>query len=152
MLPSDTRSLVEDQRSALDRMVLLASLAVLFPPAAVIVAAATGTSWRATAIAVAIAVLVAVAAYRGAVSAAVAFGDVVRSCFDNYRRALLGQLGFALPGSLAAERKLWGALKQQLYQRGTSDPSVLVLAAAENTQEPAAGDLGEPPGAPGHRP
>ena len=140
VLPTDTRSLVEDHRSGLDRMVLLASLAVAFPPAALIVGVVAGTSWPAWAIAAAVALLVAVAAYLGAVSAAAAFGDVVRSCFDNYRRTLLGQLGFAQPGSLDAERKLWGALKQQLYQRGTSDPSVLVLADPGNAPEPAAGD------------
>ena len=60
-------------------MVLLASLAVAFPPAALIVGVVAGTWWPAWAIAAAVALLVAVAAYLGAVSAAAAFGDVVRA-------------------------------------------------------------------------
>jgi tetratricopeptide (TPR) repeat protein len=72
------------------------------------------------------------AGYRGAISAAVAFGDVLRSCFDNYRRTLLTQLGMTPPSSLEAERKLWGALKQQLYQRGTDDPSLLEFTTGQD--------------------
>lgn len=146
VLPTETRSLVEDHRSALDRMILLASLAVAFPPAALILIAVAHTSWPAWAISTAVALLTGTAAYQGAVSAAVAFGDVVRSCFDNYRRALLEQLGFALPASLETERKLWGALKQQLYQRGTSDPSALVLATREHVPGPGADEQDDLPG------
>jgi hypothetical protein len=131
VLPAETRALVQSHRSGLDRMVLLASLAMLFPFAGLIVLALAGTSWLAWVVSAVVALLVGAAAYQGAVSAAVAFGDVIRSCFDNYRRTLLEQLGLPLPASLEAERKLWGALKQQLYQRGTDDPSVLALTTAE---------------------
>jgi hypothetical protein len=132
VLPAETRALVEGYRSGLDRMVLLASLAVLFPFAGLIVLALAGTSWLAWAVSAVVALFVGVATYQGAINAAVAFGDVIRSCFDNYRRTLLERLGLPLPASLAAERKLWGALKQQLYQRGTDDPSVLELTADED--------------------
>jgi hypothetical protein len=125
ILPAETRSLVNAHRSGLDRMVLLASLTVLFPFASLMVLAVANTSWMAWGISALIAIVIGVLAYEGAVNAAVAFGDVIRSCFDNYRRTLLEQLGLPLPGSLEDERKLWGALKQQLYQRGTDDPSVL---------------------------
>jgi hypothetical protein len=48
--------------------------------------------------------------------------------------AIAGLLLFSFfPASLEAERKLWGALKQQLYQRGTDDPSVLELTVDEGT-------------------
>lgn len=130
VIPDEIRSLVADHRSGLDRMILLASLAVAFPPASLIVAVVAHASCLTWVVSAAVAVLTGMVAYQGAVSAAVAFGDVIRSCFDNYRRSLLGQLGVRLPDSLEAERKLWGSIKQQLYQRGTDDPSLLKLADA----------------------
>jgi hypothetical protein len=137
ILPADTRALVEDYRSALDRMVLVASLAVVFPPAGLIVLALAGTSWLAWGVAAAAALLTAAIAYRSAVSAAVAFGDAIRACFDLYRRPLLEQMGLVLPASLDDERKLWGTLKQQLYQRGADDPALLTWAAGQDAAAPA---------------
>ncbi len=144
VLPADTRSLVEGYRSGLDRMILLASLAVAFPPAALVVLALAHASWLAWGVATAVSAAVAAAGYLGAVSAAVAFGDLLRSCFDNYRRTLLTQLGLVPPPSLDEERKLWATLKQQLYQRGSDDPSLLVFASGQDGQ----GEQGTAPEAP----
>jgi hypothetical protein len=131
-LPPDVRALTEDYRSGLDRMILLTSLAVAFPPAGLVVVAVTGGSWPAWAVATAASALLGLAGYAGAVNAAVAFGDVLRACFDNYRRTLLTQLGLTPPSTLEEERKLWGALKQQLYQRGTDDPALLAFSTGDN--------------------
>lgn len=139
ILPADARSLAESYRSGLDRMILLTSLAVAFPPAALIVLALAHTSWLAWAVAAAVSVLLGIAGYQGAISAAVAFGDVLRSLFDNYRRTLLTQLGMTPPSSLEDERKLWGALKQQLYQRGTNDPSLLVFTSGQGDPQTTPG-------------
>jgi hypothetical protein len=137
ILPADARSLAESYRSGLDRMILLASLAIAFPPAALVVLAFAHTSWLAWGVATAASILVGIAGYQGAISAAVAFGDVVRSCFDNYRRTLLTQLGLIPPSSLEDERKLWGTLKQQLYQRGSNDPSLLVFTGGQGDPQTA---------------
>jgi hypothetical protein len=102
----ETRSLVEGHRSGVDRMVLLASLAALFPAASTVVLAVTGTPWTAWAVSVVTAAAVGVLAYEGAVNAATEFGDVIRACFDNYRRTLLEQFGLPLPASLEQERKV----------------------------------------------
>jgi hypothetical protein len=136
LLPAETRTLVEDYRSGLDRMVLVASLAVAFPFAGLVVLAVAHTSWLAWAVPAAVALLLAWAAYEAAVSAAVAYGDVVRACFDLYRRTLLQQYGLVLPASLEDERRLWGTLKQQLYQRGADDPSALAWVTSPGTQAP----------------
>jgi hypothetical protein len=53
------------------------------------------------------AALVGMAGYRGAVSAALVFAEVVRGCFDLSRRDLIKQLGYAIPASLEDERRLW---------------------------------------------
>jgi hypothetical protein len=135
VLPADTRTLVEDYRSGLDRMVLAATLAALYPLASLAVLVIAHTSLLAWVISAAGALLVATAAYQAAVGAAVAFGDVVRSCFDLYRLSLLQQLGLARPASLEDERQLWGTLKQQLYQRGADDPSLLIWAAGQHAPD-----------------
>jgi len=54
------------------------------------------------------------------VTAAAVFGDLVRSSYDLFRGDLLGKLGWPMPPTLAAERKLWTALGEQLYARGTT--------------------------------
>jgi hypothetical protein len=125
ILPADARTQVDEGRSAMDRMVLLASLAVAFPVAALGTIALAGTAWRAWLLASIVAVAVAVLGYRAAVAAAMAFGDLVRSCFDLYRRALLTQLGLTLPATLPAERELWRALQQQLYRRTSEHPELI---------------------------
>ena len=76
--------------------------------------------------------LVALGAYRGAVGAAVIYGELVRTAFDLYRGTLLAQLGYAAPGSLADERALWENLGKQMYRRAADDPSVLRYAAASD--------------------
>jgi hypothetical protein len=137
VLPTDTRTLVEDYRSGLDRMVLVASLAVVFPIAGLIVLTFAHTSWLAWLVSMAVALLVAGMAYEAAVSAAVAFGDIVRGCFDLYRRTLMKQYGLALPASLEDERARWDTLKQQLYQRGADDASLLVWTTDGASAAPA---------------
>ena len=154
ILPADTRSLTESYRSALDRMILLASLAVAFPPTALVVLFFAHTSWLTWGIAAAASILLAAAGYQGAIGAAVAFGDVLRSCFDNYRRTLLTQLGMIPPSSLEDERKLWGALKQQLYQRGSNNPSLLRFTTGQGDPpaDPSTPTVEQPaakPGTPG---
>jgi hypothetical protein len=139
--PADTRTLVEDYRSGLDRMVLLASLAAIFPFAGLVVRAVADASWLAWLVSAVVALLVAWLAYEAAVRSAVAFGDVVRACFDLYRRPLMKQFGLALPDSLAVERSRWATIMQQLYQRGADDPSLLVWTAGddEKPQRPPTG-------------
>ena len=52
--------------------------------------------------------------------AAGVFGELVRSSYDLFRGDLLGKLGWPMPPTLPAERRLWTALSQQLYGRGTT--------------------------------
>ena len=85
------------------------------------------------------------AAYRGAVSAALVFAEVVRGCFDLYRHDLIKQLGYTIPASLEDERRLWHNLAQQLTRLGADDERALRYATAPNRagasqgKEPVAG-------------
>jgi hypothetical protein len=48
--------------------------------------------------------------YLSAISAAYSLGEVIKSCFDLYRRDLLVQMGITLPESLDEEKRLWDDL------------------------------------------
>jgi uncharacterized repeat protein (TIGR01451 family) len=53
--------------------------------------------------------------YYGAISSAYAWGDLVRSAFDMYRRDLLKQIGYTeMPTSIGEERFLWKKISQQM--------------------------------------
>ncbi|MFF7441675.1 hypothetical protein [Streptomyces sp. NPDC008122] len=77
-----------------------------------------------------------VAAYRGAVRAALGYGELVRAAFDVHRRDLLKEMGLILPGSLDAERALGAALAQQLYRGLTDRPRLLRFTRAEGRVGP----------------
>ncbi|HOC43228.1 MAG TPA: hypothetical protein PKJ99_09485 [Thermoanaerobaculales bacterium] len=54
-------------------------------------------------------------AYRGAVEAAVAYGETIRAAFDLYRYDLLKALGIARPSDAVAERTVFEQLSEFLY-------------------------------------
>jgi hypothetical protein len=82
------------------------------------------------------ALLLSRSSYLAAVTAAGVFGELVRSSYDLFRGDLLGKLGWPMPPTLAAERKLWTALGEQLYGRGTTTQGEARLNAPR--QPPAA--------------
>ncbi|GGN83889.1 hypothetical protein GCM10010112_62690 [Actinoplanes lobatus] len=127
VLPADVREQVDRCRGALDRAVLVAGLAMLFPLAAVPVVAWSGGGWRLWLLGSAAAAVVAILAHRTAIDAALAFGEILRACFDLHRLTLLARFGLVHPETLEAERALWMALQQQLYRRAADDPGLLRL-------------------------
>jgi hypothetical protein len=153
VLPETMRSSLEDARSSLDLMLVASALGGVYALSSIcFLALAHITDWRIWLAAVGGGALVALAAYRGAVSSAVTYGELVRTAFDLYRGALLAQLGYAPPASLADEQVLWKNIGQQMYRRLAEDPSVLRYAAASRPARDADGSLaiaGTQPGAPG---
>jgi hypothetical protein len=67
-----------------------------------------------------IAVVVAWGGYRLATSAAMNFGDYVKSAFDLYRGELANQLGLDLPRSAEAEREMWRATSRMMIYRSAA--------------------------------
>jgi hypothetical protein len=130
VLPADAREQVDRCRGALDRAVLMAGLAVLFPFAAIPVVVWSGGGWRLWLTGAVAAAVVAILAHRSALDGALAFGEILRACFDLHRLPLLDQYGLARPETLEAERALWMALQQQLYRRAADEPSLLRLRPA----------------------
>jgi hypothetical protein len=119
VLPDPARQAVEDARANLDQLVVLTWLATAFGLTAGGLAAA-GLPLKVWAPCAGGGLLLARFCYLAAVSAAVNFGEQVRSCFDLYRTALLTALGWEVPERWADERALWTALQQQLYRLGTN--------------------------------
>lgn len=130
VLPTDVREQVDRCRGALDRAVLTAGLGVLFPFAAVPVVVWSGGGWWLWLIGAGAAGVVAVLAYRSAVDGALAFGEILRGCFDLHRLTLLDRFGLVRPETLEGERALWMALQQQLYRRAADEPELLRLRPA----------------------
>jgi hypothetical protein len=128
VLPGSTRHEVEEARATLDQLVVVATLATAFAGVAVGAAVWPGLPIMVWAPAVAGAVLAVASSYRAAVNAAAEFGELVRSCFDLYRHALLDHLGFARPATIEEERALWQAVQQQLYRRAADRPELLRYA------------------------
>lgn len=126
LLPEHFRQSLGEARASLDLMLVTSFLAMLFALGAAVFLALVGGECETWFAALGSGLLVAWLAYRGAVRAAVVFGELVRAAFDLYRGALLKQLGFARPTSLKDEQSLWRAVGQQLYRRETDDSERLV--------------------------
>jgi hypothetical protein len=128
ILPDSARSQVDDARAALDQLVVLTVLSPVFSVVALALSCAGLNLWVGLGCAAG-AALLSWGSYRSAVTAAGVFGELVRSCYDLFRGDLLAKLGWAMPATLADERRLWGVLSQRLYRRDISTQDEAVLNA-----------------------
>jgi hypothetical protein len=121
LLPDALRTELASARSFIDMMLVNSVLSMVLAVGVAVDGAAARLPAAVVILAVAGLLLVSRASYVGAVNAAVAYAELVRTSFDLHRRDLLRALGLALPGSLAEERKLWRAIGQTLYRREADD-------------------------------
>jgi hypothetical protein len=119
ILPDSARDQVDNARASLDQLVVLTMLSAAFGAASLALSCA-GLNLAVGLGCAAGPLLLSRCSYLAAVTAAGVFGELVRSSYDLFRGDLLGKLGWPMPPTLAAERKLWTALGQQLYGRGTT--------------------------------
>ena len=137
LLPDSARAQIDETRATLDQMVVLSMLLAAYVPVAVGFgfAGMRPAVWAWCAVG---ALVVSRLTYLTAVSAAAAFGELVRCGFDLFRTDLLKHLGWPIPETLANERALWLALGQQLYRRGTSNELQAVLEGPRPAPAPDA--------------
>lgn len=141
-VPTEVRAILDDARRAVDQLVVIATAGVLSVLAALGLGLAGWLLEGVTAPSVvwgpvaAAASLVAVGAYLSAISAAVAFGDLVRSVFDLYRNELLAKLGVPAPKTREVEKRTWIAVGQFLYRGGSSDDGDALIEYAARPEEP----------------
>lgn len=127
LLPDALRASLNAARASLEQLLFTATLAGLLGLVTVGFAVAR---WLPLAVWLAVVVgliALAVLCHRGAVQAAISYGELVRSAFDTHRRTLLAALGLELPTTLEQERALWTAVAQQLYRRASDHPDLLTF-------------------------
>lgn len=135
ILPDSARDQVDNARASLDQLVVLTMLSAAFGVVALTLSCA-GLNLAVGLGCAGGALLLSRGSYLAAVTAAGVFGELVRSSYDLFRGDLLAKLGWPMPPTLRAERKLWTALSQQLYGRGTTAQGDALLRAPR--QPPAA--------------
>lgn len=117
LLPADTREIVDDRRDSMDAA---ARLTVTMAAATLVAAGLLAASgwWLPLAL---VPLVIARVSYIGAVHAAVAYGESVRSAVDLHRFSLLEALRMPPPADLAAERVLNTRLSE-LWRQGVPMP------------------------------
>ena len=83
-------------------------------------------------------------AYKGAVRAAVAYGELIRAAFDLHRGAVIKALGLKTPTSLAEELILWDNINSYLY-RGFLKKQEIFQYATPSTLENDSPDRADSP-------
>jgi hypothetical protein len=129
VMPDSARAQVDDARSALDQLAVLSVLSGSFAVVGLGLSCA-GLNLAAGLGSAVGALLLSRVSYLAAVTSATVLGELVRSSYDLYRSDLLARLGWSAPATLEQERRLWAALSQQLYRRGTSTGGEAVLNAS----------------------
>ncbi len=138
VVPQRVRADLADARTSLALLLNVSALAIIL--SAGTVAALSAITIRPAAgfwAAAGASVLLAALSYRSALAPARVYAELVRATFDLYKGDLLRQLGYAMPDSLAEERKLWQNLGQQLYRRAASEAEVLEAARKRAANTPA---------------
>jgi len=129
LLGEQTRAIVDDRRDAVDSAVRMAvTMALTTVVSAVLLLRCGG--WRALAV---IPLVLSWIAYRGAVQAALAYGDSLHAAFDLHRFALLTALGAKVPSDPADERVL-AASWCDLWRQGVPLPPTFRYAVGETGQ------------------
>ncbi|WP_071289593.1 hypothetical protein [Mycolicibacterium llatzerense] len=111
VLPPHVAVGIEERQTALESLLFIRTLSAGFgvlAPVALAIGRAPLWLLAASLLAWAVSAL----SYRAALQSAVAYGDLIRACFDLHRRALLTQLGMPHPPTPQAERVVWDDLTQ----------------------------------------
>ncbi|MEU6556884.1 hypothetical protein ABZ915_42555 [Streptomyces sp. NPDC046915] len=137
LLGERTRTVVDDRRDTVDTAARMAVTTAVTALAAAVVLMRTGW-WLALAL---VPLLVSWVAYRGAVQAALAYGESVHVAFDLHRFALLEALGGRLPDAPEDERKTAEAWCD-LWRQGVPLPAAFRYTAHQD--QGTTGGQGQP--------
>lgn len=112
VIPASYNTAVQDAKVILDFAICMCTLATLYAVLALLAGPWLAFDPWLWGISAAVALLVARFFYGLSVSAAMQYGDRLRSSFDLFRLDLLKQLGFGRPSKLSEERETWQKLSQ----------------------------------------
>ncbi|MFI9328747.1 hypothetical protein ACIGZJ_14515 [Kitasatospora sp. NPDC052868] len=119
LLVGEVRTLVDDRRDALDGAVRIAAVMAATSVVAGVLLLRTGWWW----LLALVPLVVAAAAYRGAVQAALGYGESVHVAFDLHRADLLKALRFEVPTRQGEEQTLFTELSDFWRQGIPLDPA-----------------------------
>lgn len=114
ILPAELRMALDDARSSMEFLLVVAFLAMVFtvPATIYLICVQAPVAWTLTALLGGSAV--GMVAYAGAHAPAEIYGDHVRAAYDLHRRDLLVAVGMPLPATVQEERRTWQELTQFL--------------------------------------
>ncbi len=116
LFPERFINLIAEVRTALDFMLVIASLSIAFAVLSGAYLLIVRAEWWLFLICFWGGLLVARTAYHGAVGNALLFAQQIKAAFDLYRFELLKQMHISLPPTLADERDVWRDLCRFLYR------------------------------------
>jgi hypothetical protein len=162
VIPKEYTSIIDDARAQTDCFVNLTILSTVFSIIALIAVCLTSDwhpipAWSALTVGslanlfehsgprhvatAALGVVVGIIAYWRACVSAVAWGDWVRSAFDCFLPALINQLGYALPPTMAERKKFWTEFSILIaFQEPMEDNWPIAKAPGESVELPEAKD------------
>jgi hypothetical protein len=139
LLPDGASASISTKQTALDAMLMLRTLAIIFGIAWPLALVSIGQLWP-LAVLTLLAWPIASLAHRSALATAVSYSETLKATFDLYRMELIKHLGIEAPASAKDERKIWDDL-DQFYLRNLPLPTYPhpQASGAEPSDGPPAG-------------
>jgi hypothetical protein len=116
LLPQTFSEALANIKSSLDLMLIVSFLSCWLAPIGLACWVSFSLGWVLSLLTFLGGLLVSWLAYRGAVKAAVAYGELIRAAFDLHRGTVIRALGLKTPTSLAEEHILWNNINTYLYR------------------------------------
>lgn len=119
VVSKDYTDMIADHKMTLDTLLNSALLAIIFGVEMVIVLAQQ-VQWQDFALALG-ALVAAYLLYQAAISTLLQMGELIKSCYDLFRGALIQKFGLAIPvGDIEGERKIWSGLNSYILAGDSS--------------------------------
>lgn len=135
VLPDSFTKSLADAKSSLDLMLIISFLSVLFALTSGTYLVIIGYSWLLFLICFLGGLTAARLAYLNALSAAISYGQLIKSAFDVFKGDLLQKMGYEKPESMDEEKKFWENLSQFVYRNYPQDPHSLRYSGSTGRTE-----------------
>jgi len=116
VLPTNVLESLGDAKSSMDFMLVVCTLSCVHAIAGGLIALIGGLNALVFLAVFAGSLLMCWLAYRGAIEAALSYGQIIRTAFDLHRRDLLASLGLDPPLDFMSERRLWSDINMWLFR------------------------------------
>lgn len=125
VVPDGFSKLLEGAKSSLDLMLIVSFLSGIFAIVSGIYLLVTSGPWLLFLLCSLGGLVAARLAYLVSLSAAISYGQLIKSAFDVFKGDLLLKMGYEQPKSLLEEKKTWENLSQFVYRNFSQEPNAL---------------------------